>query len=236
MNKSGNLSVAVGMIALLLAGAVAQAAEDKPAGDAVGVGGGWSAEVSPDGTTSLSLDANQTKLVGAVNDFFNGLKSLKGRFKQTGADNKVMKGKFMMMRPGKFRFDYARPSLQVIVSDGEYLAIQDYDLQNEDRVALDQTPFRILLRKDVNLMRDAVISEVQQDGDLVLIALRDKSPDAPGKIKLFLNSSPQMALTKWITTDAQGLDTTVELSSVERDKDLPPEKFVIKPVGLPFQN
>ena len=70
-----------------------------------------------------------------------------------------MKGKFSLKRPGRFRFDYSLPSKQVIISDGEYLAIQDLDLNNEDRVALDQTPFRLLLRKDVDIARDGCISK-----------------------------------------------------------------------------
>ena len=78
---------------------------------------------------------------------------------QTSADNKRMKGKFYVKRPGRFRFDYARPSRQIVVSDGHYLAIQDLDLNNEDRVALDETPFRLLLRTDVDLVRDARIME-----------------------------------------------------------------------------
>ena len=76
---------------------------------------------------------------------------MKGTFIQTDADNKRMKGKFFVKRPGRFRFDYSLPSKQIIVSDGENLAIQDLDLNNEDRVSLDQTPFRLLLRKDVDL-------------------------------------------------------------------------------------
>ncbi len=122
--------------------------------------------------------------------YFNNLGDLKGDFVQTAADNKRMRGKFMVKRPGRFRFDYSRPSRQIIISDGEYLAIQDLDLNNEDRVSLDQTPFRLLLRKDVDLIRDAQIVELQESDDLIVLALRDKSPDAPGKIKLFLSTKP----------------------------------------------
>ena len=58
---------------------------------------------------------------------------MQGSFLQTGADNRRMKGKFYLSRPGRFRFDYARPSRQIVVSDGRYLAIQDLDLNNEDQ-------------------------------------------------------------------------------------------------------
>ena len=103
-----------------------------------------------------------------------------------------MKGKFYCAAPGRFRFDYARPSRQIVISDGQYLAVQDLDLNNEDRVELDQTPFRLLLSSDVNLVRDAQIMEVQQSDDLIVVALQDKNPDAGGQIKLFLTTKPEL--------------------------------------------
>jgi len=146
-------------------------------------------------------------------------------------DKKRMKGKFFVKRPGRFRFDYSLPSRQIIVSDGEYLAIQDLDLNNEDRVALDQTPFRLLLRKDVDLLRDAKITEVQQADDLIVLGIEDKSPDSPGRIKLFLATKPNMELKEWVTTDAQGLDTRIELSQLVKADDLDANLFKIQQLG-----
>ena len=40
------------------------------------------------------------------------------------------------------------------------MAIQDLDLKTDERIELDYTPFRVLLRKDVDLLRDARILEV----------------------------------------------------------------------------
>jgi len=208
--------------------AAAPSPETKPKVD------GWTGEVAPNNgpeTGGITLDDHQTKLVQTVSDYFAALQNLKGDFVQTGADNKRMKGKFFVKRPGKFRFDYALPSKQIIVSDGEYLAIQDLDLNNEDRVALDQTPFRLLLRKDVDLLRDAKIMEVQQADDLIVLGLEDKSPDTPGKIKLFLATKPTMELKEWVTTDAQGLDTRIELSELVKTDDLDGNLFKIQQLG-----
>lgn len=204
--------------------------EKKPAGEAVGAG--WSAEVAPGGNKCLALDDAQTATVKQVSDYFNALGVLKGAFVQTGADAKRQKGKFYVKRPGRFRFDYAPPLKQVIVSDGQNLAIQDLDLQNEDRVELDQTPFRLLLKKDVDLARDACIGEVQTAEDLVVLALEDRSPDTPGKIRLFLAAKPALELKEWVTTDAQGQQTRVELSDLDKTDDLKPDLFTITPVGL----
>lgn len=193
---------------------------------------GWTGEVSPaNSPDGITLDAHQTELVHKVSAYFESLDSLKGSFVQTDAGNKRMKGKFFVKRPGRFRFDYALPSKQVIVSDGENLAIQDLDLNNEDRVSLDQTPFRLLLRKDVDLIRDAHIIEVQQADDLIVLTIEDKDPNSPGKIKLFLATKPALELKEWVTTDAQGQDTRIELSQLVKSNDIDGNLFKIQPLG-----
>ncbi len=236
MMKSAILSTfAIGLCAMAgVSISMAVAAENarKPANAA---GSGWSAEVAPGASRSVSLDANQTKTVEKVSAYFNAMKTLRGRFVQTAADGEVLKGKFKMKRPGMFRFDYSRPSRQVVISDGTYLAIQDHDLDNEDRVALDQTPFRVLLRADVNLLRDAMITEVQENDGTLLLGIRDKSPDTPGRIRLLLAKEKGLQLKEWITTDAQGLDTKVQVAQVVKDEEIDASEFVIVAPGNPFQ-
>lgn len=204
----------------------------KPATPEGGQNSGWSQEVAPaNGTTGIALDDKQTQLVKTVSEYFAKLNGLQGAFVQTGADNKKLKGKFYVKRPGKFRFDYALPSKQIIISDGQYLAIQDLDLNNEDRVALDQTPFRLLLRKDVDLLRDAKIMEVQEADDLIVLGIQDKSPDTPGRIKIFLATKPSLELKEWVTSDAQGLDTRVQVSNVELTDKIDEKLFKIQQLG-----
>jgi outer membrane lipoprotein-sorting protein len=208
------------------AAAAAPAAPQKPPVD------GWAGEVAPSkGTAGIDLDASQTEAVKTVSGYFADLKNLKGAFVQTGADKKRMRGKFFVKRPGRFRFDYSLPSRQIIISDGESLAIQDLDLNNEDRVALDQTPFRLLLRKDVDLLRDAQITEVQQAEDLIVLGLQDKSPDTPGRIRLYLSRKPELELKEWVTTDAQGLDTRIEVSDLVKVDDIDANMFKIQQLG-----
>jgi len=229
---------AVSCLGLMLAPVAAnsEGTADKPAeASAAAAGSAWNAEVAPANSEGgITLDARQTELVDKVSNYFKELSTLKGRFVQTGADNKRMRGKFYVKRPGRFRFDYARPSRQIVISDGRYLAIQDLDLNNEDRVALDQTPFRLLLRTDVNLARDARIMEVQESEDMIIVGLEDKDPNSPGQIRLFLTTKPELELKEWVTRDAQGLNTRVEVSDLAKSVDLDGSLFTIKAVGRPI--
>jgi outer membrane lipoprotein-sorting protein len=158
------------------------------------------------------LDKKQVEIVRKVNAYFNQLTSLKGSFVQTGADSKRQRGKFYISRPGRFRFEFNLPSKVVIISDGNYVAIQDRDLNTDDRWDLGYTPFRALLQKDVDLLRDAHIIEAQEADDTIAIAFEDRSGD--GRIKLFLAAKPSTQIKAWIVKDAQGLDTRIDLTEV----------------------
>ncbi len=179
----------------------------------------------------ITLDAHQKDIVDKVSSYFSGVHTLQGSFLQTSSDNRRMNGKFYLSRPGRFRFDYARPSRQIVISDGQYLAVEDLDLNTEDRVELDQTPFRLLLQSDVDLIRDAQIMEVQQSDDLIVVALQDKDPNAGGQIKLFLATKPELQLKAWVTKDAEGIDTRVEISDLAEAAQFDAEMFKITPPG-----
>ena len=213
---------------------------ENVAGASGTIGAARVAKATADGHTllqqgeGLTLNPHQTELVHKVSGYFSEINTLQGNFVQTGADNKRMKGKFYVKRPGRFRFDYARPSRQIVVSDGQYLSIQDLDLNNEDRVALDDTPFRLLLRSDVDLVRDAKIMEVQESEDLLVVGLVDKNPNTPGQIKLFLSTKPNLELKEWVTKDAQGLDTRVQVSDLTKSGEIDAALFKIQAVGRPL--
>ena len=217
---------AAAVMALALAFAVPAVAQDARATG----GAGWStkhANAADSAIDGITLDGRQIELVKKVNDYFNGIENLRGTFLQTTADNKRMRGKFFMKPPGRLRFEYSPPSRQLIISDGKQISIQDLDINTDDRVMVDQTPFRVLLKKDVDLLRDARILEVQEAADLVIVSLQDKGKDASGKVRIFLTLAPELELKEWVTTDAQGLDTRLEISSLDRSQALDASLFKI---------
>jgi outer membrane lipoprotein-sorting protein len=224
----------IAAIALAPALALAQDAKKPVPPNPVGAGGAWNQSVNKDAAIKgEEFDKKQMELIQKVTGYFNQMTELKGVFLQTSADNKRLRGKFYVKQPGRFRFDYNPPSRLVILSDGQYMAIQDFDMKTDDRVELSQTPFRLLLRKDVDLLRDAQILEVNEVDDIIVLALQDRNPDNPGRIKLFLAKKPNLELKEWITTDSQGLDTRVELTEVNKADSLDPALF--KPASVVFQ-
>lgn len=225
--STANLT-AFALVASVLAGPAL--AQDKKGPDSPVGGPAWNTQqtaATDAGVSGITLDPRQIEIVKKVNDYFNALENMKGAFLQTTSDNKRLKGKFFMKKPGRLRFEYAPPSKQLIVSDGQQISIQDLDINTDDRVMVDQTPFRVLLKKDVDLLRDARILEVQEAQDLVIVALQDKGKDASGKVRLFMALTPTLELKEWVTTDAQGLDTRLEVSALDRSQAIDAALFKI---------
>lgn len=222
MNCTSRTTLASGLLlsALILAAPMDAIAQDTKSA------AGWGSKVKQaDKPDSRTLTPAQMASIAAINDYFNNIDKLKGTFAQTNPDKKVQRGKFYLMRPGRFRFDYNRPSRQIIVSDGTYLAIQDLDLKNEDVYTLKNTPFRILLRDNVDILRDARIMAVEQSATQIAVSLTDKNPDSVGQITVYLKPGPEPTLAGWVTTDLQGGVTKVKVSNLSRPEKLSKRLF-----------
>lgn len=210
----------------------AAAAQPAPQ-NAAGVGSAWKAEIKDGAQSGVTLDPGQLEAIKRIDGYFNELATMQGRFVQTtSADKKQSRGKFYVKKPGLFRFDYAPPSKLVILSDGSNLAIEDHDLKQVDRYPIDSTPFRLLLRKDVNLMRDARITDLQAAEDIVIISIIDKAGDSSGAIKLFFVQKPVFELKEWVITDAQGVETRIEVAEIDKGKPIDSKKFESTSFGV----
>lgn len=191
---------------------------------------------APVPATAAALDDKQKALVQKAEVYLNEIADLSGRFQQTAPDKKLTKGKFYIKRPGKCRFAYAQPSRQVIVCDGRLVHIEDHDLGTKDSHNLDATPFKLLLSKEVNLTRDARILDAQEAEDVAVITMVDKGGDSVGQIKLFFVKQPAFELKEWVITDAQGLDTRIEVGDLDRKPITDLKLFEGMTIGIQNKN
>jgi len=203
--------------------------------------GGWTTQSSSQGTaaptapqnteSSFVLTPEQSELLTQINVYLNGLENLEGRFVQTDPRNEQTRGLFYIKRPGRLRFDYAKPSLLRIVSDGSYLSIEDHDLNTVDKFPLDVTPIQLLLGDNINLSRDAIILDMRQDENAVALILKERSGNSGGQIQIFFKL-PSMQLYEWVVTDVQGLDTRMQLADLVSGIDKTVEFFKASDIEL----
>lgn len=210
----------------LMANSTLRAEKDKNSDDS-----DWASTITDGINANLSED--QRDILNRVNNYFNKVTDLRGRFTQINPDDGQQRGKFYIKRPGRIRFDYAPPSLQRIISDGNYLSIENHDIGTVDRFPLNRTPFRILLAAYVSIDRDAIIQAVTENDEEIAISMLDSKGEALGRIQLFFNKDPEIELREWKVTDAQGLETRIILSHLNYDKKIDGKLFTLKEHVLP---
>ena len=84
----------------------AQEAKRPLPANPLGADAGWKPKVSREPGGPEELTRAQLALIKKIDLYFNELPDIQGAFVQTNADNKRIRGKFYMKRPGRFRFDY----------------------------------------------------------------------------------------------------------------------------------
>ncbi len=92
---------------------------------------------------SLSPMFAHADAVQRLRAFFQSTAAMRAEFQQTVFDNQGRKmqevsGSMQLQRPGKFRWDYNQPYVQVIVGDGQKVWLYDPDLEQVTVRALDK--------------------------------------------------------------------------------------------------
>lgn len=120
-----------------------------------------------------------------VEKYLNGLATWSADFKQTIDDGngKVVRsaaGKLYLQKPGKFRWDYAEPSEQLILADGKQIWFYDKDLQQANvrnmDASLANTP-AVLLSGGGSLSSQFDVTALPPSDGLEWYQLIPKHPD-----------------------------------------------------------
>ena len=152
--------------------------------------------------------------------------SLSADFVQTGADGKQLTGRMILARPGKIRFQYDKAKL-LIVGNGRTLTFVDYGVNQVSQWPVKSTPLGILLASDPDLSGVARIARISDKG--VMVEARDPKRPEFGALSILFRTSAAapggLALAGWTSFDAQGGQTTVQLSNIRTNADLSKADF-----------
>jgi outer membrane lipoprotein-sorting protein len=178
--------------------------------------------------TTESVEALTPKqIVQRANAYFNGMDSFAGDFIQTNEDGRRFKGKLMVARPGKMRFDYAPPAKVLILSDGSTVAVVDERLRTKDRYPIGQTPLKFLLDDQINISKDLKLIRAKAAGGEASITVEDRTTFGGTSRITILFDQETFALTGWRVTDGQGVTTKVGVSNIKRGVSIPEKNFEI---------
>lgn len=176
--------------------------------------------------------------VDSLRAFFKSTQSVRAEFKQTVVDKQGRKvqevtGTMQLQRPGKFRWDYNKPYVQVIVGDGARVWLHDPELNQVTVRSLDKalgnTPAALLAGSKEMEKSFTLKDEGRQDElDWVLASPRDQES---GFEKVFIGFKGDK-LQEMELHDNFGHMTVIEFSKLEPNAKLSTQAFrFVPPAG-----
>ena len=177
--------------------------------------------------------------VASLHDFFKNTDAMRAQFSQVVTDTKGRKiqevqGSMQLQRPNKFRWDYAKPYEQQIISDGKQVFLYDTDLQQvtvrELSKALGSSPAALLAGGEAVEKSFTIKNAVRKDGlNWVLALPKDKDS---GFERVLLGFKDE-TLRKMELYDSFNHITMITFDGVERNPKLQESTFLfIPPKGV----
>ena len=170
-----------------------------------------------------------------LDKFLTDTKTMSADFVQTlrAKDGSMMKessGRFYLQRPGKFRWDYALPYEQQIVSDGSAVWIYDVDLQQvtvqKQNTAMSNTPMA-LVEGRLELKQAFEVRELDNRDGVYRLELINKNKDTD--FKGVVVGMDRLGLRFMQLRDQFEQTTDIVFSSLVTNPDLKPALFKFTP-------
>lgn len=163
-----------------------------------------------------------------ISDYLNGLTTAETTFTQINPDGSGAKGKIIIRRPGRMRFEYAKPDKTVVLASGGQVAVFDAKSnQPPEQYPLAKTPLNLILGRRIDLGKANMVVGHTQEGKLTIVTAQDPKNPEYGSLALGFSSAP-VALRQWVLTDGTGAQTTVLLGDLVKGSDYPPSTFLIE--------
>ena len=159
--------------------------------------------------------------------YLNSIRTAESTFTQINADGSRSTGRVFIQRPNRMRFEYDPPDAAlVLASAGQVAIFDDKSNQPPQQYPLRRTPLNLILAREINLGRAAMVVAHEDLGDATAVVAQDPEQPEYGTIRLVFRNRP-LALTQWVVTDEVGFETTVTLDGLVTGKTYPPSLFSI---------
>ncbi|GBG12628.1 outer membrane lipoprotein carrier protein [Novimethylophilus kurashikiensis] len=177
----------------------------------------------------------QADPVERLKAFYQSTPAMKAVFKQTVLDRKgqtvqEVMGTMQLLRPGKFRWDYQKPYVQIIVGDGKKIWLFDPELSQVTVRSLEKmlgsSPAALLAgSKEVEKAFD--LKDAGRQDELEWVEATPKQKDGSFESVLLGFKGDQLAEME--LHDSFGQTTIIEFAKIERNPKLNPNTFVFVP-------
>lgn len=162
--------------------------------------------------------------VPQIEQYFNGIKSLKARFVQSNPNGSVVQGTLYVRRPGRMRFEYDAPSQLKIVADGRQVTMWDNATRDFGQWPIGWTAASFLVKDPLVLSGDLQVEKLERVNGMLEATMSQARKPQEGKVIVRLGENPFL-LRGWTIVDNRGNRVTVSLSDMQTGLQLADSLF-----------
>lgn len=177
------------------------------------------------------LSARESADVRRIETYLNDLKSVQARFLQVNDSGTLRHGEIALERPGKMRVVYEPEGSDFMVADGSFVHLWDAELKQQSSVPVDTGISALLLRENIGLSGDVVLTRFVRYPSKIELDLVAKDTPEDGELTLVFEDKP-LKLRQWRVLDPQGRTTGVSLENMQENVEFPSETFVFVPPNI----
>jgi outer membrane lipoprotein-sorting protein len=174
---------------------------------------------------ALPASAQQGAIgVPQIEQYFNGIRSLKARFVQSNPNGSVVQGTLYVRRPGRMRFEYDAPSQLKIVADGYQVTMWDNATRDFGQWPIGWTAASFLVKDPLVLSGDLQVEKLERVNGMLEATMAQARKPQDGKVIVRLAENP-LLLRGWTIIDNRGNRVTVSLSEMQTGLQLADSLF-----------
>ena len=157
--------------------------------------------------------------VPQIEQYFNGIRTLKARFVQSNPNGAILQGTLYVRRPGRMRFEYDAPSQLKIVADGSQVTMWDPATRDFGQWPIGWTAASFLVKDPLTLSGDLQVEKIDRANGMLEVTLSQARKPQEGKVIVRLNENP-LVLNGWTIVDNRGNRVSVTLADLQTGMQL----------------
>jgi len=173
---------------------------------------------------------NNQEVIALIENNWNSISTMSGRFEQIDADNNIEYGNFYFDKPYKSKFSYDHQD-ETIITNKILINVLDDEGYQIDSYPIGNSPIKNILSNNIKFDDIFTITNVEQifeKEDIYQITTINKdSENSDGKV-LFFFSVADLTLKKWVIFDEFGNKTVLEFTNMQKNISIGPNIFVVR--------
>jgi len=173
---------------------------------------------------------NKKEIISLIENSWNSVDTMSGRFKQVDTDNNIETGNFYFDKPYKSKFSYDHKD-ETIITGRVLITVLDNEGFQIDSYPIGNSPIKNILSNDIkfdDIFKIISIEKILNKENVYQVtAINKNSDELSGKI-LFFFTLDDFTLKKWVIFDEFSNKTVLEFTNIQKNISISPNIFVVR--------